>query len=738
MERREALQRITKLRKEISRLNKAYFMENRTDVSEHARDSLKQELIALEKAFPDRISPDSPTQRVGAPLDGRLPKVRHITPKESLSDAFSKEDLMEWIDQMRRSLGDPKKHFSFVCELKIDGLNIALVYERTAASEQRLATYRYLRAVTRGNGIEGEDVTHTVKTIEALPLTLQIPLPQNFPLRQAQGETLPRFIEIGGEVYMPKVSLAKVNAKLPKEEQFANPRNAAAGSVRQLDPSVAAARDLRIFCYALDTASADAIGLHTQESILHGLEQLGLPVCSGYRTMDNLPGILRFYDTISKQRAALPFEIDGLVVKVNDRSLQHDLGSTAKAPRWARAYKFPPEERTTRVLAIHIQVGRTGAITPVAHLTPTELAGTIVTRATLHNAEEIARLDVRVGDTVIIRKAGDIIPEVVQVLPRLRPHGTQPFPFPQKCPSCCTPLVRPEEEIVHRCPNPHCPGTRQEHMEHVTSRHAFNIEGLGKETIDELRKRGIMKDAGDIFALQAADLANLPLFKEKKITNVLRSIESRRRIPLDRFLFALGIRHVGREVAERLARGLPWKLRALTVKQQKHLSAQSSLFPELRNTHATLAALSPLDILRLLTETPEEELAAISGIGPVIAQSVKEWIGATHNISLLHKFEEGGVLCLQPQGSTVPQIFTGTTFVLTGTLPALSREEVKRMIKERGGHVSSSVSPKTTYVLVGADPGTKAEDAERLGIPMIDEEAFRIMCSASSVPQRRQ
>lgn len=721
MDKEQAAAHIAKLRKEIWRLNNAYFIENRTDVSENVRDALKQELIALEKEFPALMTTDSPTQRVGSPLDGRLPKVRHLTPKESLSDAFSQEDLSEWIDQMHRALGDEKRKFDFVCELKIDGLNISLIYQREGERgkvKEGCVRYAYTRAVTRGNGIEGEDVTHTVKTVEALPLSLTLPT-SLFPL--------PTFIEIGGEVYMPKASLEKVNARLPKDEQFANPRNAAAGSVRQLDPAVAAARDLRLFCYAIDTTSADALGLQTQEKVLRFLQDCHFPVCEGWRVVTDLSSLLHFYQKIQEKREGLPFDIDGLVAKVNDRRLQRELGSTAKAPRWARAYKFPAEERTAQVLAIHLQVGRTGAITPVAVLTPVQIAGTTVTRATLHNADEIARKDVRIGDTVVVRKAGDIIPEVVQVLSALRPKGTHPFLFPAVCPSCQQTLIRRKDEVIHRCPNAHCAGVLQEHIEHCVSRYAFNIEGLGKETIEELLSRGLIEDAADIFSLTESDLRQLPLFKEKKVENILQGIAKRRHIPLDRFLFALGIRHVGRENADLLAHRLPWALRTLSVKQQKHLSAQSSLFPELSDTHVSLAAITPTDVLHTLRETPVETVAEVSGVGPVIAHSIMEWAKEKGHEQLLQKFHAAGILCLQPEGSTVPQIFAGKTFVLTGTLPLLSREEAKRMIKERGGKVSGSVSAKTDYVLIGNDAGGKEDDAKRLAISMIDEAEFRAM-----------
>lgn len=696
MNAKEAQKRIGKLRAEIWRLNRAYFIENRTDVSEDVRDALKQELIALEKEFPELVTPDSPTQRVGAPLDGRLPKVAHLHPKQSLMDAFTPEEITDWIDQMRRTLGDDRQIFTFVCEQKIDGLNVSLVYEHHPKSEARSpksAEYHLARAVTRGNGVEGEDVTHSVRTIALLPLTLVID--------HRAVATTPQFLEIGGEVYMPRASLETLNAHLPASERFANPRNAAAGSVRQLDPAVTAARDLGIFCYSVDSQSADAFGIATQEEVLLFFEHIGIPVCRGFTVVKEQNGIQAAYDKLQKTRNHLPYDIDGLVVKVNERRLQRELGSTAKAPRWARAYKFPAEEKTAQVLEIVLQIGRTGAVTPVAVLSPTELASTTVTRATLHNADEIERLDVRIGDTVILRKAGDIIPEVVSVLPNLRPEGAKPFRFPKHCPVCDSTLVRPEDEVAHRCTNPKCGGVRQERAEHFASRYAFNIEGFGQETIEELFARGLISDAADIFALTQEDLLSLPLFKEKKSDNVLKAIDRARQVPLERFLFALGIRHVGRETADVLARSIAWPV-----------------------THGTIA---PTAVGATLQEKSIEELARLNGVGTVVAASLHAWIKNTAHRTFLRKLEKGGVMCLAPKQSAAEPIFEGKTFVLTGTLPTLSREEAKECIKDRGGKVSSSVSKKTDFVLAGSDPGSKFDDAQALKVPIIDEEQFRTM-----------
>jgi DNA ligase (NAD+) len=696
MDKEHAKERIEKLKAEIWRLNRAYFTEDKSLVPEEVRDSLKRELIELETKFPDLITKDSPTQRVGAPLDGRLPKRKHLYPKESLQDAFSRADLDEWIDQMRRSLGNEKATFAFETELKIDGLNMSLVYKRNAASGTLQAHYDFDRAVTRGNGIEGEDVTHTVKTIENIPLVLTVP-------KSYANHDLPEWMEIGGEVYLTKKNLQRINATLPTEAQFANPRNAAAGSVRQLDPAIAASRGLQMFCYALDTASADVLGIMTQRQLMDFLHDSGLPVEPAYAVHRSIDEVEDLYKRIGKERDSLPYDIDGVVIKINDRRMQKDLGSTAKAPRYARALKFAAEQGTAEILDIELQVGRTGAITPVAHLTPVQLAGTTVTRATLHNEDEIQRLDIRIGDTAIIRKAGDIIPEVVEVLKNLRKKDSTSFHYPKSCPSCGTHLVRPEGEAVHRCPNPDCAGIRQERITHFGSRYAMNIEGLGFETVDAFIAGGLVSDFGDVFFVKEPDLLGLPLFKEKKTGNLLAAIDRARRAPLERFLFALGIRHVGRETADVLARLVPWK----------------------NDSRSTIL---PSAVGQTLQAMPEEELKGIDGVGNVVAASIHAWMQDTDNQALLKKLEHGGVVCLLPHGTSVTQTFAGKTFVLTGTLPSLGREEAKAMIKERGGKVSSSVSKKTSYLLLGAEPGSKLAEAEKFNIKTVDEEAFRKMC----------
>lgn len=736
MEKQIASARIEKLKKEIWRLNHAYFIENRTDVSEDVRDALKQELIALEKEHPDLVTPDSPTQRVGAPLDGRLPKVAHLSAKESLSDAFSMEELDDWRDQMNRALGKDDVTMDYECEEKIDGLNISLVYRksRQKAAVQALRAFRpervdrrqndqnyeLVRAVTRGNGIEGEDVTHTVRTIESIPLTLTIPAMLKHPIE----------FEINGEVYLTKAGLAKINKNLPASEQFANPRNAAAGSVRQLDPSVAASRDLRMFCYGLEREVADGFELKTQADLMTFLAELHVPVNPHFQTFDSLKKVQTYFEKLEKKREKLPYDIDGIVIKVNDRRMQHDLGSTAKAPRWARAYKFPAEQKTARILDIQLQIGRTGAITPVAHLSPTHLAGTTVTRATLHNADEIERHDVRIGDTVILQKAGDIIPEVVEVLKNLRPKNAKPFHYPKHCPSCGTTLVRPEGEAVHRCPNATCGPVRLERIAHMASRYAFNIEGLGIETIQLLIDEGLVSDPADVFFLMQEDLLTLPLFKEKKTDNLLHSIEKAKHMPLNRFLFGLGIRHIGSETADVLARRLSWPVKKLTIAEQGDIAAQASLFGSTERKKISVHGITMKDIEKTLQSLTAEELGKIDGIGDAVADSILEWIADDDNHALLEKFDHAGLLALQMEGSSLPQIFTGKTFVLTGTLPTLSRDEAKAMIKDRGGKVSSSVSKKTDYVLAGEEPGSKLTEAKKMDRPILDERGFRRMIDA--------
>ncbi len=456
-----------------------------------------------------------------------------------------------------------------------------------------------------------------------------------------------------------------------------------------------------MFCYALDSASVDALGLVTQRDLMDFLRSCGFPVEPSYTVLSSLDDVEALYKKIGEERSALPYDIDGIVIKINERRLQKDLGSTAKAPRYARALKFAAQEASARVLDIELQIGRTGAITPVAHLSPVQLAGTTVTRATLHNEDEIKRLGLCIGDTVIVRKAGDIIPEVMDVLENLRPEDAEPFHFPLHCPSCGTLLSRPEGEVVHRCTNPQCRAMRLQSIEHFASRYAMNIEGLGGETVEALIAANLISDVGDIFFLTDADLLSLPLFKEKKTEKLLAAIQKARCTPLERFLFALGIRHIGRETAEVLAKRLEWTRAEETVR--------------------------PTEVAAVLHTITEDELLSIDGVGSILARSLKEWIDEEDHRALLHKLENGGVRLSVSAPKATLQNLKDRIFVLTGTLPTLGREEAKAMIKDRGGKVSSAVSKKTSYVLAGSDAGSKLDDAKVLGVRVIDEGEFLSM-----------
>lgn len=705
-----AKQRLTQLRQEIWRYNQAYFIQNESPVSEDVRDSLKQELLALEKEFPELITADSPSQRVGAPLDGRLPKVNHIYPKESLMDAFNETDMQDWLEQLERSLDVPADAINFCCELKIDGLNISLVYEK------KLDTlYEFKRAVTRGNGQEGEDVTHTIKTIRTIPFTITVP------------KNLPDVIEVGGEVFLAKKTLEQINAHLPKDKQFANPRNAAAGTVRQLDPQAAAERNLEMFCYQIDTATADALQLTIQSAVLKQLQAWQIPVNTDITVCKTLADVQSLYERIQTMREQLPYEIDGLVVKVENRRMQHDAGSTAKAPRWARAYKFAAEQKTAIIQNITLQIGRTGAITPVAELSPTELAGTTVTRATLHNEDEIIRQDIHIGDTAIIQKAGDIIPEVVAILPNLRPAGAVPYRLPTECPNCSTTLERLGGEVVSRCVNTHCSAKIHAQIEHAISRYALNIEGLGQETIEVLLEQKKITDIADIFTLTYEDLIHLPLFKEKKTLNTLTAIAQKKHVPLERFLFALGVRHIGRETAEILAKRLTWPIASIESTVEV-LSDALTLFGTEQQVQ-TVEGMYPVDVLRTLEALETEFISTIDGIGPVIANSIVEYIELESTKTLMRKLTDAGVIITINATNLVAQTLTDKIFVLTGTLPTISREDAKSLIKARGGKVSGSVSKQTDYVVLGADAGSKAAKATELGIPTLSEAEFLTLIS---------
>jgi DNA ligase (NAD+) len=685
LNREQAATRIDKLRQEIRKLNYDYFVLDRSTVSEGVRDSLKKELKELEDQFPDLITPDSPTQRVGSILSGRFRKVLHKTRKWSLQDTFSADEVKAWGERLMRFL--PNEILDFVCELKIDGLNVTLWYEEG----------KFVKALTRGNGEEGEDVTHTVRTIRSVPLVLEEPVT----------------VEVSGEVFLSKEAFERINSEQSEREgeapvgsaewrgrreplnkkQFANPRNAAAGTIRQLDPQVAADRELDLFFYALGENNLKNPP-KTQQELLNQLQAWGLRMNKKFEHKATLEEVIQFCESWTDHRHDLPHEIDGIVIKVNRFDQQTRLGYTGKAPRYAIAYKFPAEQVSSRVLDILIQVGRTGALTPVAMLEPTKVAGSTVSRATLHNEDEIERKDVRIGDTVILQKAGDVIPEVVEVLKDLRTGQERKFHFPKHCPICGSPVERVEGEAVIRCTNRNCYAVECETLIHFVSRGALNVEGLGEKVIEQLMEAGLVRDVADLFTLTKEDLLTLPFFKEKRAQNGVDAIAARKNIELSRLLFGLGIRHVGEQASELVADYI----------EQKNSSAEWGL-REVR------------DIGKSFTL---EEWLHIEGIGETIAESLMKWFNDPKHQELLTKLDANGLTLKKIPKSKNIQALAGKTFVITGTL-SRSREEIKQQIKMQGGRVSGSISKETDYLVAGDSPGSKLAKAEKLGVKVIDE-----------------
>lgn len=668
MDKKEARELIEKLSKEIRHHDHLYYVLDKPDISDAAYDKLLERLIKLESQFPELIKPDSPTQRVGNQLaSGKFKTIKHGKPKYSLADAFSEEEIDAWYERALKGLaGSTHKFF---CELKIDGLNITLVYENGQLKH----------ALTRGDGISGEEVTHAIRTIRSLPLSLE-----------DKGK-----VEVSGEVFIPKNFFAKVNKEREKEGQplFANPRNAAAGTVRQLDPKVADSRGLDIFLYDLEKDSGRP---DTQKELVKRLAKFQFKTEKHSKLCKSIQEVKKFCRHWTERREDLPYEIDGVVIKINDLNQQRLLGSTAKAPRWATAYKFPAEEATTVIKDIVVQVGRTGALTPVAIMEPVSVAGSTVSRATLHNEDEIERKDVRIGDTVIIHKAGDIIPEVVRVLKNLRTGKEVPFKMPNLCPVCGHPVERPEGEAVRRCLSDNCAKRLQERMKHFVSRKAFNIDHLGVKILIQLEEAGLINDSADIFTLEKGDLLELERFAEKSADNLLQEIGSAKKVTLPRFIYSLGIRHVGEQTAFDLA----------TYLTSKH--------------HKTKPHPNIIDLINSLTH---DELSHIEGVGEKVALSIMEWLQAERHQHLLHKLITNGIQVVLEEIKDNPNI-SGKTFVLTGTLPTLSRDEAKSIIKKLGGKTTSSISKSVDYILLGENPGSKYDKAKKLGIKMLTEKEF--------------
>ncbi len=674
----EAAARVDELRARLTDASYRYYVLSDPDISDAEYDELMRELAALEDQYPDLRTPDSPTQTVGAPPSAAFAPVRHRAPMLSLDNAFTLEELQAWGKRTERSVGEVD---AYVCELKIDGVAVSLQY-----GQGRLA-----RAATRGDGLVGDDITPNVRTIAAVPKRLSLADP-------------PRLFEVRGEIYFPTKAFEVLNEQMAAEgkQVFANPRNAASGALRQKDPHVTASRPLALLCHSFGVAEGLRFASHSE--FLACCRSAGLPVAAETTRVASLEEVEAFVRHWSEHRHDLDYEIDGVVVKVDSARLQEDLGHTSKAPRWALAYKYPPEERTTLLKDIMVSIGRTGQATPFAVLEPVRVAGSTISLATLHNADEVARRDVRPGDTVFVRKAGDVIPEVVGPVLTKRPPESTPWGFPDRCPECGTPLVRLEGEVVKRCPNTTgCPAQRWATIVHFASRGAMDIEHLGEKTVAALIDAGKLHDVADIYRLTATDLAELPGFKDKAIANLLGAIGQSRSRPLERLLIGLSIRHVGGHVAAVLAR---------------HFRT--------------------LDALR---RASQEELNAVDEIGPTIAASVHAWFADEHNRDLVRRLVQADVEAGGDAGgqAPAPQPLAGKAFVLTGSLDGFTREQATRAIEERGGRVTSSVSKKTGYVVVGADPGSKADRAAELGVPMLDEAAFRELLERGegSAPRRR-
>jgi DNA ligase (NAD+) len=657
-----ARKRVDVLRTQIARHDHLYYVLDRPEATDAEYDALVRELRELESRHPELVTPDSPTQRVAGQVSDAFATVEHLAPMLSLENATSEADLREFEARIRRAL--PGVSFTYVCEPKVDGLGVALLYENGA----------FARGATRGDGRFGEDVTPNLRTIRSLPLRLAGALADC------------RRVEIRGEVYMSHVAFERLNRELEAEAEspFANPRNAAAGGVRQKDPGVTAKRDLRIFVYQLSHAEPFAFESHSQ--VLDALAQSGLATNPRGRACATMDEVWRYCRALEAERDRLGYDADGAVVKVDGLGHQRRLGSTAHHPRWAIAYKFPAQEATTRIVAIDINVGRTGALTPAARLEPVRIAGATISRATLHNVDEIERLDVRVGDTVVVQRAGDVIPHIVSVVTDRRPSDAVPFVFPDRCPVCGSTASRPEGEVVVRCTNAACPAQLKEALLHFGSRGAMDIEHLGEAVVEQVVERDLVRDFADLYRLTVAQVAELERLAERSATNLVNAIAGSRKRGLARVLYALGIRFVGERAARLLA---------------DHFGS--------------------IDPVATATV---EEISEIHGIGPRIAESVRLFFDQPANQKTVEHLREVGVVLEEATRPVGPKPLAGKTFVLTGALDTMSRDDAKARVARLGGRVTSTVSRKTDYVVAGAEAGSKLDDARRLGVTVLDERAF--------------
>ena len=650
------------LRRQIETANYNYYVLDNPTISDAEYDRLMRELEQLETAYPELRTPDSPTQRVGAqPLD-EFKTVTHRVPMLSLDNAMDEGEIRDFAIRVQKSL--PGETVQFVCEPKIDGLAVELVYENGV----------FISGSTRGDGITGEDITQNLKTIRSIPLRLMPNLP------------IPTLLEVRGEVYMDKADFQRLNEQQLKEGKplFANPRNSAAGSVRQLDPQITAKRPLKIFCYGL--GSLEGYFFQTHHEFLEALLKWGFRVNPLIEIAKEFEELIAYYHKIESIRDSMPYDIDGVVYKVDSLAQQAKLGIKSRSPRWAIAGKFKAQQEVTQIIDIEASVGRTGAITPVAHLKPVQIGGVTVSHATLHNQDEIDRKDIRIGDWVVVQRAGDVIPQVVKVITERRTGNEKRYSIPANCPVCGTPVVREEDEAKHRCPNINCPAQIKASIEHFASKRAMNIEGLGEKLIEQLVDSGLIKNVADIYSLRKEQLLTLERMGEKSAQNLLDAIAASQNVSLARFIYALGIRNVGEHMAKVLAKAF--------------------------------------GSLERLSQASEEELMAVEGVGPIVARSVRNFFNAESNRQTIEKLLSSGIrISTEPDYKQKGEI-AGKTFVFTGTLTNFTREEAQALVEKYGGKSASSVSKKTDYVVVGENAGSKAETARQLGVKILNEAEF--------------
>lgn len=663
-ERAADLAEAEKLRREIRHNEYLYYVLDAPEITDAEYDRMMVRLRELEARYPDSIPADSPTQRVGGRASSQFTEVRHLEPLLSLGNVFSAEELRAFDERVQGGLPAGSK-VEYVMEPKIDGLACSLIYENG----------KLVRAATRGDGVVGENVTANVRTIRSIPLTLKVP----------EGEAVPELLDVRGEVYMPRQAFMRLNEKRAErgESEFANPRNAAAGSLRQLNPQVTASRSLSFFAYYLVGEGAQP--KHSESLAL--LAHYGFKVSENYKVVENIDEAIKYIGDFNELRQGLSYDTDGAVIKVNDVYQQRILGATGKDPRWATAYKYPPEQAETTLEDIDWRVGRTGVLTPTAVLTPVKLSGSVISRATLHNEDFIRAKDIRIGDRVIINKAGEIIPEVLRVVVEKRTGDEKEVEIPNVCPECGWRVERQGEEAAIRCTNPHCPALGREGLIHFVSRDAMNIDGCGPSVINALLDAGLVRDAADLYSLRKEDLLKLERMGEKSADNLLAALAESKKNELDKLLFALGIRHVGAKVARILA--------------------------------------TEFGSMEKLQQAQPEELAQIRDIGDKIAESAVTWLNVPANIDLVERLAAAGLtMTFTPPASQEDNPFFGKTLVFTGTMPTLGRAEAKTMAQDVGAKVSGSVSKKTDYVIAGAEAGSKLEKAQQLGVTVIDEAEF--------------